>query len=56
MEKHLKKSLQSIKFAASQSLRTRIVKSKKHFTRIVKHKATKFSDDFGRFFIAFEIM
>jgi hypothetical protein len=51
MGKTKKESLQSIKVAASQTLKTRVVKSQKHYNRTVKHKATKFSNEDGRFFI-----
>jgi hypothetical protein len=39
------KSLQSIKVAASQTLKTRIVKSLKQYKRLPKHKATTFSEE-----------
>ncbi len=45
MEKTSKKSLQSIKVAASQTLKTRVVKSQKQYNRVCKHKATKFSNE-----------
>jgi hypothetical protein len=45
MVKTKKESLQSIKVAASQTLKTRVVKSQKQYVRNVKHKATRYSDE-----------
>ena len=52
MQKHIKPSLQSIKVAASKTLKTRVVVSKKQYSRVQKHKATNYSDDNSRFFLS----
>ncbi len=45
------KSLQSIKVAASQTLKTRVVKSKKKYVRNEKHKAGRYSDEHHPLFL-----